>query len=64
MTTPSEQIAANALGPKKVSVDGQSVEQHSIQDQIAAQEYLANQKAAKRAHRGLMFTKLVPPGSV
>lgn len=51
--TTSDQIEQNALKPKKVQVGNQSVEQHSIPDQIAADEHNANKKAVKRRGFGL-----------
>lgn len=56
-------IEQNALGPKRVEVDGEEVEQHSIADQIAADQHLAAASAAAQPHFGLRFTKLVPPGA-
>jgi len=58
-----ETIADNAAGPKRAKGDSGEIEQHSIQDQIAADRYLAVKNAAKR--KGLPFrtTKLVPPGT-
>ena len=35
----SDQIAENANAPKSVTVDGQTVTQHSLPDQIAAEKY-------------------------
>lgn len=63
-TTPQEAIESAALAPKKVAVDGQSVEEHSIRDLIEADRYLAAKRAAanSRPHFGLRFTKLIPPG--
>ena len=45
--TLEEAIRRNASGPKSAEVDGQKVEQHSLADQIAADEYLASKKAVK-----------------
>lgn len=64
--TVSEAIDVNARGPKKVKRGENEIEYHSIQDQIAADEY-ADKKAGKtaaagKAHFGLRFTKLIPPG--
>jgi len=58
----NDAIAENATGPKSVSVDGSNVQQHSLADQIAARNDVASQEAASKAHRGLRFTKLIPPG--
>ena len=35
-------IRENASGPAKASVDGTSMEQHPLPDQIAADKYLAS----------------------
>ncbi len=56
-------IRENAAGPKSAEVDGRKVEQHSLKDQIAADEYLAKKKAMRAAGCGLRVTKLCPPGA-
>lgn len=56
-------IVENATGPAKASGDAGSVEQHSLQDQIAADKYLASKAASRAKRRGLVFNKLVPPGA-
>ncbi len=63
-TTPAEAIAAAALGPKSVSVDGQTVTEHSIADLIAADRYLSQQAAAtaKPLGFGIRIQRIVPPG--
>jgi hypothetical protein len=58
----NDAIAENATGPKSVTVDGNNVNQHSIAEQIAARNDVASQSSASKGHRGLRFTKLVPPG--
>lgn len=62
--TTAETIRDNALAPKRVQVDGQTVEQHSIADQIAADKY-AKSKEATAAGKGLgvRYAKFVPPGA-
>ena len=62
-TTIEDAIEQNALGPKRVQVANQSVEQQAIGDQIKAHEYLASKAAAKKSHFGLRFSKIVPPGA-
>ena len=57
------QIRDNAAGPKKATGDSGSVEQHSLNDQIAADRYLASKKAARSRGLGIRMSKLVPPGS-
>ena len=62
--TPSEQaIEQNAQGPKKAQGDAGSVEQHSLPDQIAADRYLAAKRAVRSRGKGIVITKLVPPGA-
>ena len=56
-------IKDNATGPARASVDGQSVDQHGLRDQIEADRYLASKEAAKRPSRALRLTRLVPPGA-
>lgn len=57
------EIAANAQRPRSSSKDGENVQEHAIQDQIAAAQHLAAQSAASQPHFGLRFTKLIPPGA-
>jgi len=57
------QIRDNAAGPKKATGDSGSVEQHALNDQIAADRYLASKKAAQSKGLGIRMSKLVPPGS-
>ncbi len=66
MTNPTPTEAAleqNAQGPKKAQSDAGSVEQHGLQDQIAADRYLASKKAVRARGRGIVISKLVPPGA-
>lgn len=57
-------IRQNASGPKSAEVDGQKVEQHSLKDQIVADEYLAKKKAGKNPLVALHRTKLCSTGGV
>jgi len=57
-------IKDNAAGPAKASVDGQSVEQHSLRDQIEADRYLAGKEATRKKGLGVKLVKLEPPGAV
>lgn len=59
----ADAIRKNAAGPKSAEVDGQKVEQHSLKDQIAADEYLASKKAVKSRNSGLKITKLSHSGA-
>ncbi len=58
-----ETIRDNAQGPAKASGDAGSMEQHSLQDQIAADRYLNAKRAAKAKTLGLRVTKIIPPGA-
>ena len=59
----ADAIRKNAAGPKSAEVDGQKVEQHSLKDQIAADEYLASKKAVKSRNSGLKIAKLSHSGA-
>jgi hypothetical protein len=59
----TDAIRENASGPSKASGDQGSFEQHSIPDQIAADRYLASKRAANKPHRGMRFTRIIPPGA-
>ena len=49
-------------GIAEASGDGFRARQHPLKDQIEADEYLDGATAAGRKHRGLRFSKLIPPG--
>ncbi len=55
-------IAETALGPRSVTVDGQTVQTHDLSDLIEADRYLASKKAAGRAHRALQTTQMAHSG--
>lgn len=55
-------IRENASGPKKATGDSGSIEQHSLQDQIAADRYLASKEAAKHGI-GIRLVKISPDGT-
>jgi len=56
-------IREAAQRPAEVSVDGQTVKQQPLPDQIEADRYLASKEAAKQG-LGVRMTKIVPPGAV
>lgn len=60
----SDAIAENATGPKRVQGDSGSVEQHSIPDQIAADDHLAKKAASAKPHQGMRLVRQIPPGTV
>ena len=67
-------IAANALGPKQVTADGVTVQQHSLADQtrlrrgyggqVAADKHLASKRATADPRKAFCRVKIVPPGAV
>ncbi len=58
-----DEIRENAEGPAKAAVDGNSVEQHKLTDQIAADRYLTSKESTNSKKRGLRFNKFVPPSA-
>lgn len=62
---PDQTVVSEAMEqPKSAASDGLSVTQHSLPDLIKAEQYKASKTAASQPHRGIRFTKLVPPGSI
>jgi len=61
-TTLEDTIRENAAGPKRVQGDSGSMEQHSLQDQIAADKHLAS-KEALRHGIGIKTVKISPDGT-
>jgi hypothetical protein len=55
--------AAVVAGVQSSTVDGQTVTAIPIQDQIAADRYLASKAAVKNRNRGFRLAKIVPPGA-
>lgn len=64
LTDIQDAIAENATGPKSVTNGETSVTEHSIDDQIKAAKFTANQTGVTNPSRGLRFTKLIPPGAI
>ena len=62
-TKPPDFIAENARGPRRVQGDSGSVEQHSLQDQIAAERFLQSKKAAQSKNFPLKIFKIAPDGT-
>ena len=66
MPTPEEladTIAENATKPAQASQDGRSAAQHSLKDQIAAAQYLADREAAQRTSQPFRTFNTRPPGA-
>jgi len=57
-------IKENAAGPRKASGDSGSVEQHGLNDQIAADKYLESKKASRSKGLGIKLAKVSPGGTV
>ena len=57
--TIEEQVLENAVAPKIAEVDGQRVEQHSIDDQLKALKFAASMKASRSGHFGIRIGKMV-----
>ena len=62
--TLKETLLENAKRPRRVQGDAGSVEQHSLQDLIAAERFLQSQKAVQHKGLGIRFTKISPDGTV
>lgn len=56
-------IEKNAKGPKRAKGDSAEIEQHPLQDQMAADRYLNSKKAARAKGLGIRKTKMIPPGT-
>lgn len=59
-----EQIEQNAAMPQLVTVDGQTVRQHPLPDQIAADKYLAAKQATGRKRFGLRILRAKMPNAL
>lgn len=55
-------IETQAVEPISVSADGQSASRAPTADLIKAQQFLDSKAAVRKRRRGLLFTKLTPPG--
>jgi hypothetical protein len=55
--------AAVVAGVQSTTVDGQTVTAIPIQDQIAADRYLASKAAVKNRNRGFRLAKIIAPGA-
>lgn len=62
MADQSDNIETNLQGPKQVTVDGQTVQQHGLKEQIEADEYLAHKAAGNESTLPVRFAKIKPGG--
>lgn len=60
----SPEIEQTAKDPARVTVDGNTVQDRPVSEQIEADRYLASKEATKRKKRGLQFDKTSPPGTI
>ncbi len=58
------QIEANAQAAKTVKIDGTETTEHSLTEQIAADQYLRATRGRSRRGCGVIFRKILPHGSV
>ena len=61
--TSAEAVEQAALGPKRVTVNGQSVEQHPIPDLIKAAEFTQKNAASAKSHFGIRRSRFNLPGA-
>lgn len=57
----NDAILSNAVAPRSSSKDGESMQAHALQDQIAAAQHIASQNASALSSFGIRRVKLVPP---
>ena len=57
-------IKQNAAGPRKVTGDSGSVEQHNLRDQINADRYLESKRASRSKGLGIKLARIRPGGTV
>lgn len=58
-----DQILNDAQKPAAMAGDNQSVTKRPLSELIAADQYLRGSTGARKAHRGMRITKVVPPGA-
>ena len=57
-------IREAAEGPESAEVDGVRTKQHSLDQLIKADKYLAAKETARANRLGVRLVKIVPPGAV
>jgi hypothetical protein len=62
-TTAEEAIVYNAIGPKKIKVDGTEVEEFTPAELLPAADRAAANIAGNRTHQGVRFVGLTHPGT-
>lgn len=61
--TPEERITSAMSRPKKMTLEGNTTEQHSLKEIQDAQERVAATQAMRRAPFGMRFAKVRFPGA-
>jgi len=59
-----EAIIENLSGPRQAVVDGVTVQQHSLSDQMKAANQLASMDAMRNPAKAMRRVKIIPPGTV
>ena len=59
----SEQIRTNAAAPRRMTVDGNTAEQHSLREQIEADQYLRQRDAGRGSKLPIRLAKIQPGGT-
>jgi len=60
----SDELEAAAGKPKQITIDGNSVSQHSLKEMVEADRYLRQQTASDQGKRPFTFYKLRPGSAV
>lgn len=59
----SDKIEQAALGPKSVTVAGQTTVARDMDELIKADQHTKAKQAGSKSHLGLRFSQIVPPGA-
>ncbi len=62
-TDPNESLRESAAGPQRITIDGQTTEEHDLGQQVEAVKFQQSTKARRRAPFGVAFAKLRPHGA-
>lgn len=64
MPTPKEEIETSLSEPKKVMIDGDTVENYDLDAQVKAAEYLDKKNAQQQSKLGFLRFKIKPGSSL
>lgn len=62
--TISDEISESALGPKQVTIGGETAQAHPIPDLIEADRYLREREARQNGKLGISLRRLKAPSSL